>query len=269
MTLEVTDYQQIDESNDRFSDSNMYLTLYSTCMALLTISYDNSLKGMRESIKKAWSSIFQHATVPANMVEAMLEAVIGDEGSANQSGDGGSDSGEENEDEEGSDDDAMDVDKGGDSDEEGQDEEDEEEVMIDKDKMMKLLGNVKGDSDDEGSMDGSDDGVDADAALANMIQLRKQGRKHAQMQGKRDEYIARSRALDMVEVLYLSSYFCLLLADLSCSYIFIAMKIPMSCYRCFSPFLNVYLSVANPHCFMIFLKGLHLKPALDVSWRVK
>lgn len=102
-------------------------------------------------------------------------------------------------------------------DEESKDSEgEEEEEFINEEKLMKLLkakgnidegskdnGNGNDDDDDEDESDGGSEmgeGDEADKALSQMIQMRKQSRKQAMLEGKRIEYISRCRGLDMIEV---------------------------------------------------------------------
>ena len=176
-------------------EESLQTELFGACMDLLAVPGDHAIKGVRDAIKRAWGSIMQHCVPDSDVAEAMLLAVIGDDvaeveddevGVVGEGMEGismdGVNSDEEEEVEEGSDGD-----------------DDVDEHMLDHADMMTMLTSGSP-SDDISDDEGLTHHEGADAALAQLIQMRKQNRKKGLMLAKRQEFIVRSRAIDILEV---------------------------------------------------------------------
>ena len=174
-------------------EESLQTELFGACMDLLAVPGDHAVKGVRDAIKRAWGSVMQHCMPDSDVAEAMLLAVIGNDVAEveddevdvaeNMEGvgvDGGSSDGEEGS-EESDDDKAM------------------EDIMLDQDEMMHMLNNDSAE-DDLSDNEGLTHHEGADAALAQLIQVKKQNRKKGLMLAKRQEFIVRSRAIDILEV---------------------------------------------------------------------
>jgi hypothetical protein len=176
------------EDEEEDEEESLQTELFAVCMDLLAVPGDHSVKGIRDAIKRAWGSIMQHCVPDSDVAEAILLAVIGNDVQEDadveelEEGVQGVNMGEEEDDEESD-----------------GDEEEEEDVMLGHDDMMSMLNTegMDGLSDDEGEIAHHEG---ADAALAQLIQMKKQNRKKGLLLAKRQELIIRSRAIDILEV---------------------------------------------------------------------
>jgi hypothetical protein len=182
---ETTDGEEEDESAQ--------CDLLGACLDLLAVSGAHAVKGVRDSAKRLWSSILQSTEADSEALDSIVNAVVGNDTL---------DDGEEGE--EGEFDEEVDVqeEEEGSEDEDDEVEEDKDGEEEEEEEMAQIVEDAE--SSDEGQ--GSDEeevlvhNEAADAALANMIQMRKQSRKLGLLQAKRLEFIVRSRAIDLLEV---------------------------------------------------------------------
>lgn len=179
-----------EDSDDDDEDESLQTKLFAVCMDLLAVPGDHSVKGIRDAIKRAWNSVMQHCAPDSDVAEAILLAVIGndvqEEADVDELEDGLK---------------GVNVDEESEEESEGDDsegEEEEEDVMLGHDDMMELLNTEEGDDDDEDGEIAHHEG--ADAALGQLIQMKKQNRKKGLLLAKRQELIVRSRAIDILEV---------------------------------------------------------------------
>lgn len=143
----VTEYpdkfEHIEENED---DPSALSLLFDSCMELLSVSINHSVKGVRDSIKKVWAVAGGISEIDLDVIDEALETVIGDDGEDH-------DREEEEEDEEedvdqeclldgGEDDDEESIAQDGEYDEEGE----QNEIVIDSSKLLDML---ETDMDDE------------------------------------------------------------------------------------------------------------------------
>jgi hypothetical protein len=198
--------------DDEDADDDPQAELLECCLDLLAVPASHSIKGIRDSIKKIWINIIHFCGLHQDGLEAVLLAVIGDDTmQEEEDGEGEEESGEqdgesdqdleENEDEEAEDEDEDEAEGSGDED----DEEEGQKVskqnrQVTEEEVLQLLEEDGFDLGDDDEDDALAHVESADEALVQMIKMRKQSRKQGLLQAKRQEYIIRSRAVDILEV---------------------------------------------------------------------
>jgi hypothetical protein len=205
-----------DEEEDDEDEDDPQAELLDCCIDLLAVSASHSIKGIRDAIKKIWMSIIHFCGLHQDGLEAVLLAVIADD---TMNEEGGEDDDEEEEDgEDDEEDEEHDHDHGEHEEEEEEDDDEEEEESEEEDdeedgqkkkrqvteeEVIQLLEDEELDLGEDNEEDLEDALVhveSADDALVQMIKMRKQSRKQGLLQAKRQEYIIRSRAIDILEV---------------------------------------------------------------------
>ena len=161
--------------------------LFELSTALLSVQEgDVPVRGLREALKGAWGELCGRVVVGKELLERAVDSVVGgaggeeDEGAEEEGGDEGAEL-EGDQDDDGSEAGAEGPadnkeEAGGEDVEEGEDEGDDED-------------------DDSGDEGGSD------AALADMINMRKQNRKQGQVEAARRDLLQSTRHLDLLEVI--------------------------------------------------------------------
>jgi hypothetical protein len=201
-----------DDEEDDDEDDDPQAELLDCCIDLLAVSASHSIKGIRDAIKKIWMSIIHFCGLHQDGLEAVLLAVIADDTMNDDDEEEGDDEGEEEEDddepegeegqEKGEEDESEEEDD--DEDEEGSDGDETrgQKRQVTEEEVVKLLEDEDLDlgEDDEDLEDALVHVESADDALVQMIKMRKQSRKQGLLQAKRQEYIIRSRAIDILEV---------------------------------------------------------------------
>lgn len=166
------------------------LTLFDISMELLALSEKGlSIKGLRDGVKRMWSAYFSSREVSEELVEVIMQAVVGEDSFEDEKNDeDGNDAEEMDEDVEEEDNEEMDVETPAEIEVEEEDESDEEVIAMDD--LLDMMSEDD-DKDDEAT----------EAALANMLNTRKASRKAGLREAKRLEYVIRSRAIDIFETL--------------------------------------------------------------------
>lgn len=187
------------------ADASWQSRLFDACMDFLSVSEGQPVKGIRDAIRKLWLQIADSTLVDPQVIEALV-AII-----SNEQEDGEEDEGSTEFDDE----DAIEDDEDGvDSD---QDEEsvtkstdakpskgtlNDDEVEIDEGDMFQLLGEADDENNDEDLRGMLQHGgtPEQDAALANLIELKKAGRKRGLLLAQKRQLLVRTRAVDILEV---------------------------------------------------------------------
>jgi hypothetical protein len=209
-SLQLKDEADEEEDGDEVEDG-FQTALFEACMDLVAVSDKHPVKGIRDAIKRLWSNVVQYCLVESSVIESILACVVGDDvdgaeesnkGNRDKHDHGESDVKEDEEEDEEEEEDEPPTkvskkDKQQKKTSEGSDSE-EEDIMLDEESTMKLLEGSDSEKEDDDDSDVDEEGMDA--ALANMIQMRKQNRKQGLLQAKRQELIVRSRAIDILEV---------------------------------------------------------------------
>ena len=173
--------------------SEPQVDLLDACVELLSVSSQQSVRGVKEGVKRVWATLSGSGLglTPA-LVEAAVAAIAGDDAE---------------EADEGEDDTDFDA---------GLEEEEEEEEEGEGEKGGGLAKKSKGDpeaaaldaivgemtnSDDEDSFGEVQHDESADSALAVLITLRQQSRKNGIMEAKRLQLVNRSRVIDIFEAI--------------------------------------------------------------------
>lgn len=201
------------EEDDDEDDDDPQAELLDCCIDLLAVSAAHSIKGIRDAIKKIWMSIIHFCGLHQDGLEAVLLAVIADDTIDDDGDDDNDEEPEEDENEEELEqEEAEENEEGGESEEEEEEDDDAEEGddetrdnkrQVTEDEVIQLLEDEDLDlGDDEDLEDALVHVESADDALVQMIKMRKQSRKQGLLQAKRQEYIIRSRAIDILEVFF-------------------------------------------------------------------
>lgn len=242
-------------------EDNCLHTFYQISMALLSENLDAQqsagVKALRHSLKQCWKGIFINygKLVTHDLVDAMVMSVVGEDGFDATEGDDDEDledeadiSGDDSE----QDDEAV---EGGSSKQTINNEnsskkshknEREVDESVDSDDDSK---EEEGEDDEKNDDDNPSDEeimISADEALSQMIQMRKQSRKHAVVQGKRVDMINRCRAIDIID-LYLSRN-----------------EDPETILPMFSPFLKCYSKVFGSSIIQNIEEGRNFTQKLKV-----
>jgi hypothetical protein len=202
-----------DDSDSDDEDESAQCKIFDSCIDLLSVSGDHSVKGVRDASKKVWGSICQYCEISDELIETVIATIVGDDVEEDNNNRNNEDDDNDDEEEEEDDDDdeeeedtklVVKKDNRKRTKDEVSDDENEEDIMITEDNMMDMLAGDDSNSDDEGA---SGDGMqlqhtaNADGALAHMIQLRKQSRKQGLLNAKRGQLLIRTRVIDILEVI--------------------------------------------------------------------
>jgi hypothetical protein len=195
--------QSDDEDED---DDDPQAELLDCCLDLLAVPASHSIKGIRDAIKKIWINIIHSCGLHQDGLEAVLLAVIGEDTMQEDGDDEDNDAESDQEPEENGDDEEVEEEE-----EESEQEEEEEEAdgsskqnrQVTEEEVLQLLEEDGFDLGDDDEDDVLAHVESADEALVQMIKMRKQSRKQGLLQAKRQEYIIRSRAVDILEVCHL------------------------------------------------------------------
>ena len=214
----------VDDGED--NDDSAAVKLFELCMEYLSVSEDQSIRMVRDSIRKVWTALGDCMPLEGELLDAVLSIVSNEEdpqageredGDAEEDGDNMEVDDEDEADEENEEDD---------KDEEEEEEEEEvpiksakgksalksvhketdaqKEILVNEDELMGLLR--EGDGDDLEDEDlrailQHEGTPEQDEALASLIELRKTSRKAGLLQAQKREYLVRSRAIDILEIL--------------------------------------------------------------------
>jgi hypothetical protein len=228
------------EDDDEQSEEDPFeVRLLDICMDLLAVQNENSLKGIRDVIKRLWNNIFlimEEEAISQTFYDVLMDSVVQfeDTASAEQEGEeADEEDDEENDDEEEEEDEPeqksnkkrkLDNKKKSQK-RHAEEEEEEEDIVINEEDMLDLLLTEE-DGDDilmkmrEGHLpeqqhhDHDDDDADldeeekatllhfeaADDALVKMMKARQESRKKGLMNMKKQQLLLKSRVLDILEV---------------------------------------------------------------------
>ena len=205
----------VDDGED--NDDSAAVKLFELCMEYLSVSEDQSIRMVRDAIRKVWMALCDCMPLEGELLDAVLSIVSNEEDTqAGEREDGDAEA----------DDDSMEVDG---EDEDDEDEDDEEvplkgkgakdksslksvhkendaqkEIIVSEDELMGLLQEGDGDDledDDLRAILQHEGTPEQDEALASLIELRKTSRKAGLLQAQKREYLVRSRAIDILEIL--------------------------------------------------------------------
>ena len=198
-----------DEDVDGHPPSALSL-LFDSSMELLSVPVHHSVKGIRDAIKKTWYIVASLAKtsnssknetcieIDLDMIDEVLTAVIGDDGDDDDDDDDDAENEGESVEEDEDEDEEVECKLENGIDDDDEDSVSEEDIKLNSDGLMNVL---EADMDDEEEttmlLQHSEN---ADAALVQMIEMRRQGRKHGLMKAKQRELLIRTRAIDILEV---------------------------------------------------------------------
>ncbi len=224
--------KEYDEEFDDEDDS-LELRLFENCTELLSLSNDQAIKGLRESIKRVWNALFP-LIGEDNLSQSFMDALVGqvtDPEDYDQQEEGNHTQNQVNDDDEEEDDGGSDQEEDDEEDEEvdendnkykkeiqskiaakRKEAEEQEDLVVQEDDMIDFLmvddeelnaelglnGEEEDESDDDGAVVHT---AEADAALVKLIQMKKENRKQGLLAAKRKQILLRSRLLDILEIL--------------------------------------------------------------------
>ena len=193
----------VEENED--NDDGIQLSLFEACMDLLAVSDSHPVKGVRDATKRFWTTVVHFCYVESAVIEAIISCVVGDDvdgDDRNDNDDSSSDTEKDDSDEDADVKGEESVDEniaiGTDENSDNEDSDGEEDILLDESSTMKLLEGSDNESQDDDV--GAVDDAGMDSALVNMIKMRKENRKQGLLQAKRQEFIVRSRAIDILEI---------------------------------------------------------------------
>ena len=202
------------------NDDSSAVKLFELCMEYLSVSEDQSIRMVRDSIRKVWMALCDCMSLEGELLDAVLSIVSNEEDpQAGEHEDGDAEEGnhmvvdDEDAEAEGEEDDEEEEEvplKGkGAKDKSAlksvhKESNDQKEIVVNEDELMGLL--QEGDGDDLEDEDlrailQHEGTPEQDEALASLIELRKTSRKAGLLQAQKREYLVRSRAIDILEIL--------------------------------------------------------------------
>ena len=276
------------DSEDEGATPSALSLLFDASMELLSVPSHHSVKGVRDAIKRTWNVIATLASsshkndhnhdgdictieIDLDLIDEVLTAVIGDDGDDGDSIDEEGMKEEEEDEDDDDDDDDGNVEcklEGGIDEEDEEQEDDEKDIKLNSAGLMDVLEADMNDEEEDAML--LEHSKNADAALIQMIEMRRQGRKHGLMKAKQRELLIRTRAIDVLEVktlvisqlyIYIYIYMCVCVCvcveilliqgrpqntyqDLYCSRVFIGCEVYLllplmdHCLRLSTPSLN-------------------------------
>ena len=199
-----------DHNNNDVDDNDLehpQIRLFELTMDFLSVGDDQSIRGIRDSIKKVWihtSSIFP---IIDEVVDSILSVITNDnDDEDDQRNDTQDDDEEEDADEEEDEEKEDHNDKNMKDDDEDEDNNNDEvnhdksDILITEDNMFDML------EDDDQDLDMSDmivhEGTpEQDAALVQLIELRKKSRKLGLLNAQKHQFLIRTRAVDILDII--------------------------------------------------------------------
>ena len=238
---EADEVLEVEESEGDERQVELLSSLLDICLELLSYTGENNVtaKGIRDAVRRVWGAVGRDLSVSLDLLESVVEAVIADDVEDDDDEDDEDEEAIEKDNGDNSEDD-EDVEVKGNGKGEGRkrkreklggpkprvrmmrmrmrrmrmgmrteaeaeddNEDQDKDVVIAPTDALDLLANEESDSDEElERLKGMvEHGPEADAALVNMLEQRRQGRKAGLLMAKRKQCVIRSRALDILESL--------------------------------------------------------------------
>lgn len=179
------------------------MKMFELTMDFLSAPEDQSIRGIREVIKKVWINIASVFPIIDEVIDSVVSVITNDNDDGDENENESMQDDEEDEDEaeldDHDDDDNNDANEMNTSD----DEEVNKEIIVHKDSMFDLLDS-EDDLENVDDMEGMlmhEGTPEQDSALAQLIELRKKSRKLGLLSAQKHQFLIRTRAVDILDIL--------------------------------------------------------------------
>ena len=189
-----------DSDDDDDDNENPQMKMFELTMDFLSAPEDQSIRGIREVIKKVWIHIASVFPILDEVIDSVVSVITNDNDDDDENESVQDDDEDEEDEEEKEDDEEAELDDDNDA---NHDEEVNKEIIVHEDSMFELL-------DGEDDLDNLDDmeGMlmhegtpEQDSALAQLIELRKKSRKLGLLSAQKHQFLIRTRAVDILDIL--------------------------------------------------------------------
>jgi hypothetical protein len=212
--MDADEHKEEEESKNASSQSR----LFDICMDFLSVSEDQSIKGIRDVIKRVWNSIVENLSIDEEVVDSIM-AIVTDEEIPDNEEDEIQEEDEIEEENEVEEEDEVEEDENGEDDNDlaqnrlsinknNGSRKDIKDILLTQNELVNFLNDDKEDEIEEEDDDDDDLKVilqhegtpEQDKALADLIKLRKSSRKLGLLRAQKHQFLVRTRAIDFLEV---------------------------------------------------------------------